>query len=106
MSYQVVDARGHVLTLDDDEIVPDGCRLWVPTRFMDRDPTRDRDDEDDNEDADEEQRLADAEAAEERRADAWAAFRDRLQYRRPVADDGDDDEDDDDGEDEDADDLS
>ena len=35
MSYQVIDASGRYLTLEDDQPVPDGCRLAVQMKFMD-----------------------------------------------------------------------
>ena len=35
MPFQVIDRNGRTLTLDDDEAVPDGCRLMVAAMFMD-----------------------------------------------------------------------
>src|SRR4051812_12097286 len=35
MAYQVIDAAGRIIELQDDEVVPPGCKLRVSTVFMD-----------------------------------------------------------------------
>lgn len=62
MAYQVVDAAGRVLDLEDDEIVPDGCSLRVSTVFMD---------------SSQREVMQDGEQQQKVR-DAYAAFKDRV----------------------------
>lgn len=60
--YQVVDAAGRLIELDDNEPCPDGCSLRVPTLFMDSS-----------------QRAVMRDAEQQQRcADAYAAFKDRV----------------------------
>jgi pyruvate/2-oxoglutarate dehydrogenase complex dihydrolipoamide acyltransferase (E2) component len=69
MAYEVIDRRGRVITLRDDEPFPDGCTLRVPLQFMDsmqRSVAAASGD------------LSEAEAAAMRAGEAWEAYRKRL----------------------------
>ena len=74
MTYKVIDPTGQYLTLEDDQPVPDGCRLAVEMKFMDSVQRAVHDDTDNIDDTS----LTDTELAEQRRAAAYADYKQSL----------------------------